>query len=173
MTEPKLVNHIEQYIGKTSTGYRSNGNNPISILRIEQTCIDDCSAVVSLGLSLHTQYEIVILSKKEQLDYAKDMVAILAESFLQNEFKIEYKSLIGPLGLIPGTSDKTAFLLIPPIYFDEKFNQLNEPFVSFVWAVPVTNKEVDYINQYGIDSFLEQLEINDPDLSDLNRLEVI
>lgn len=173
MNEPKLVTYIENYIGKITSAYRNNKETKFSILRIEQTRIEDCSAAVSLGLSNFINKEIIITCKLNQLDDAKDIAAVLTEAFASGEFKADYKALIGPFGLISGTQNKTAFLLIPPIYFDEIISKYDDGSFGFIWAIPVTDNEVNFINKSGVDSFLDLIEAVDPDLTDLNRLEIV
>lgn len=173
MSDLELISHIENYVGKITSGYKPVSQPAFSILAINQTVIDDCSATMSLGLSLRLQVEVMVLSKMEQMSAAKDIVGMLSEAMLNNEVSADYKTLIGPFGLVPGIKNKTAFLLIPPIYFDEKFNRYKGSPVTFVWAIPISDREVDFIRQLGVGRFLEAMETTDSDLSDLDRQDAV
>jgi hypothetical protein len=62
-----------------------------------------------------------------------------------------------------------------PVFFDDGFATYGEssPSTVIVWALPIYQREVDYIEKNGWEAFENLLEEKDPDLCALDRTPII
>ncbi len=68
-----------------------------------------------------------------------------------------------------------ATLCLPPLYFPESFEVYEHDLEStmFLWLVPITREELQYVREGGGQRFQELLVERDPDLLDLARESIV
>ncbi|MFF3845014.1 suppressor of fused domain protein [Streptomyces sp. NPDC002328] len=79
-----------------------------------------------------------------------------------------------PMPLIPGGA-MTALYAAQPVCFDDGFGSVvleNGVETSLVWLVPIGDSEAAFVREKGWDVFEEELGRQDPDLFDLERVEM-
>lgn len=71
---------------------------------------------------------------------------------------------------VVGTYPATAIFFYNPIYFPEALAMMpGQPPVVFVWMIPITNAEAEWVASEGAGRFNDLLLERDPDLMDLQR----
>jgi len=83
--------------------------------------------------------------------------------------------MIGPQNpLIPGVEANSVYCTAP-VPFDERLATYDgsAPLTVFVWALPITGDEAEFVMRNGWSRFEELLESREPDLWDLNRPSIV
>lgn len=83
--------------------------------------------------------------------------------------------VIGPRGLLVAGSQLAALYASIPTWFPDSFASCTtgSGTVVFVWLIPISCEEADFIRQNGWNVFEETLQQCDPDLSDLLRASTV
>lgn len=178
-----LLNHVEENIGTIKEGWiLPKQNKNIQVVKIEPKDIPESNCFLSIGLS-NTLYPLNRSEKKIRLELflllPNDHEPSYAPSIIEDamiEMQISGKAflrgdVIGPKGEIFENSKMTALYVAPPICFDEKTAgfKIAKSEVIFMWLVPISTTESDYIKRNGWESFEDILENNEIDVLDIFR----
>lgn len=76
--------------------------------------------------------------------------------------------------IVKGSAMEALFFYSPVYFPDEMYlYDMTDPPVVFAWAIPVTQKEAEFIEENGHEAFSDLLNDEDPDLADLLRESVV
>lgn len=178
-----FINHVESYIGEIEKGWVLPGHDDtLQVVKIMPKDIADTSCYLTLGVSDNryrlsnsdrsSRFEFLLLVPKEhEVTYAPSILddVIIAmknkgEAFLRGD-------IIGPKGILFNNTDKTALYVAPPMCLDENLNgfTIEGDEVVFVWLVPISTQECEFIARMGWESFEDALEENEVDVLDFDR----
>lgn len=174
--DPELVSKAKHPVSGEAAGF--------SIARYADVPAEDAAVLSTLGLS-----DQIVTS--EEGDIRQELIVccwrnLVNDKLYQRLFNLaqyiaEEKAAI-PIGtvfdleepLLQG-SPLQGILFFAPVYFPEEFFYLTEvdPTVEFLWAIPITQAEMDFIEIHGVDAFDVLLEEHDPDLMDFHRDSIV
>lgn len=94
-------------------------------------------------------------------DVAADLVA-------RGEALLRGSACAGPFKMPAAMSDLYCAI---PVFFPDEFQAWrgSDPPTVFVWLVPITTAERQFVEAKGWEAFEQLLEVQDPDLLDLDR----
>ena len=185
MNTPPIIEHIEENLGRipekgAGTTIEINGTK-VHLLKFKNQPIDFVTTICTCGLSKH-----IFSNSKGKLSqeilfgyfsaYESDkwnaLLSVICEDLLKTHDAFSMGQLYDvPGSLFPNNSISALYCSFPAFYGDEiwKCNQ-TDPDTYFIWLFPVTDKEVEYINKNGAESFEEEiLMVQQPRLFDLKR----
>lgn len=186
----KLRSHLEEIFGIPSDLARArqflNGKKAaFDIYRFEDVPYEGAITLCSIGMSEAElqqpddsliRNEILFATYPEFLN--DDLYNLLFQAgtmFVEEQRAITLGHLMELEEPVAEGSLMEALLFYSPVYFPEEIYKYAEvsPPVVYAWAIPVTRKEMIFIEENGHEAFSELLEATDPDLLDLHRESVV
>jgi len=123
----------------------------------------------------HNEFEILMASYTKN-EYIPNILSTCAFFIIKNDWKIQHGTVFEKMveEYYPKSDVQHIYFTQPYIWEDklEDF-QINEKYVKFLLAVPITDKELEYINQNGYEEFENRLEENNVDIFDIKRKSII
>jgi hypothetical protein len=177
---PPLIRYLEDHLGPISSGFKVEGER-VQLSRFENQPVHGATTLTTLGLSNHELHladggslreELIVAARKEsEIDYLGRALHGIAKDILERHHALLRGDVLGPRGPVVPDSTLEAFFCIHPAYWPESFDLFEGPEfeVGFLWLVPITKKESDYIANEGWKPMLDKIEAQDPDLLDLKR----
>lgn len=175
--------HMETSFGRVEKGWRiSTPSNDVQVIKTTPGYISDANIYVSLGLSnspyplrnsgRHVRCELFFILPGE-CDFLhipsiiEDVVTVMEKSgtaFLRGD-------VIGPKGELFEGHDFTSLYVAPPFLLpDESYGFMIEgEEVLFMWLVPITTAECEFVRQYGWERFEDRLEEMEVDVINIDR----
>lgn len=181
-----IIEHAEKYLGEITRGWKdedSEGN--LQIVSFQDRPGESATTFLSLGLSDHVLDISDTKSVRHELVFSIYSMAIstMVVSFLfslceaiSNRGKAVLRGEVIPLSSeIAKRIGFEAVYCAIPVFFDDGFATYGEssPSTVIVWALPIYQREVDYIEKNGWEAFEDLLEEKDPDLCALDRTPII
>ncbi len=181
-----LVEHIEQFCGRILGGYTLDENGekaPFQVVRTEGGPVPGVQTICTLGLSnfalasKHSgkliRHELVLLTRRnvESTNLAALVQQVGLEALTRSNAYLRGE-VLGPRTSLTDNSTTTAFYLAQPVYFPDGFHVFtldDDQQVVFVWLVPITTLEANFIENHGWERFEKELLKQNPDLLDFNR----
>lgn len=180
-----VINHIEKFLGKMAWGYSIQGFDfitKIQVARFDNQPMQGATTFVTTGLSskrlTQTDYsnirqELVFCFRGDEslFEEIAKLLGLIASDVITSGQALIRGQVLGPAGPLFTKSTLKALYITYPVYFPEEFHKFlgSRPQTSFVWLVPIHSSENHYINTCGWSSFENALEVQDPDLLDLDR----
>lgn len=176
-----VAEHIESVLGELNFGW-SDTEHGIQIIRFNSVPEHGIDTYMTLGLEkriLKTLSgkdirQILIISAHDKIltDKIVSVLMSAADYIINSGKSVARGQVLGGLAeFIDGTSFH-ALYATNPSHLPEQLTQIEIedgiPLI-FVYFIPITESEVQYIQRYGWGSFEEHLEANDPDIWDLYR----
>lgn len=177
-----LISHIENMLGQLEQGWTFRaGSSPVQVVRFRNQPFDGVMTYVTLGLSN------VLLSMPDGREIRQELVFTAYEAFAAEEiasFLLSFcdyvlarkqallrGDVVGPSApLIPNVTVNSVYASIP-VVFDESFStyKKSSPHTVMVWLVPLLKEEANFVRANGWSHFEDVLELENPDLMELNR----
>ncbi len=185
MNTPPIIEHIEKNLGRISE--KDSGTTveiigtKVHFLKFKNQPIESVTTICTCGLSKH-----IFSNSKGKLSqevmfgyfsvYESDKWNALLSVICEDLLKTHDAFYLGQLYDVPGTlfpnKKFSALYCSFPAYYGDEIWKCNrtDPNTYFIWLFPVTEKEVEYIEKNGAESFEEDIVmIQQPRLFDLNR----
>jgi len=179
----KLIEHMEMYLGEIQdgwTGASSDHESAFQVARFKNGAIDG-HCFSTIGLSNHVVHSVKSGKKFrcELMMMAHDGVNVLpaildqvAHEMLDSGVVLLRGDVIGPRGRIFERSDMSCLYVTNPVYLPDEFCICEVPElgpVLFIWLVPITEAEGNFVRASGWEAFEDLLQDDDPDLLDIYR----
>jgi hypothetical protein len=176
----KLYDHIEKHLGKIVEGWApETGKFNIQVVRFDATPLKGVSTYSTLGLS---NFVLNINEKKVRQEFVFSVYDHYSASEVAS-FLMTFAEYIADTGngLLRGSIKMGGALIDDavsngvyasvPVFFADEFNVFDStvPPVVFVWLIPISDKDADFIEANGWNEFEDRLEQNDCDFWSLNR----
>ncbi|MER7080961.1 Suppressor of fused protein (SUFU) [Saccharopolyspora kobensis] len=176
---PGLLEHLEQRLGpvqqvESAKSDRGNRGYDLAFYRAEESSV---STVVTNGLRFQTitsmmPEELVCSLRSDQQHIAHYLVDSIASMIIRNRTGMEYGSIFqNDQPIIEGTEITAVIAHTSPL-FDEAFNLFpndQAPTLQLISLVPITNAEVEFVENEGADTLFEVFHLNRTDLFDVRR----
>jgi hypothetical protein len=181
-----LVHHVETFLGPIDKGWKLNDSSTgIQVVGFYDKPFEGATTYVTIGFSQHVlpmpngrsvREELVVSAYKE---YAAGAIASFLLTFcdhiLSKHQALLRGDVIGPSGPIIPTVPVNAVYSAMPVLFDSGFATYTgtTPPTVLVWLIPIHAVEASFVRSDGWNKFEDMLEINNPDLLDLERKPII
>jgi len=181
-----LPEHIATFLGSIENAWHIETEaHELQVVKTPNHPARGVSAYATLGMSntvlrmpgSRTVRQELVFAAHERFS-APDIAAFLlafGASILSLGEALLRGDMIGPQNpLIPGVS-ATSVYCTAPVPFDERLATYDgsDPPTVFVWILPATSDEAEFVMRNGWSKFEELLESREPDLWDLNRPSVV
>jgi hypothetical protein len=181
-----LPEHIAAYLGRVEDAWHLETETPgLEVVKTSNHPVRGACAYATLGLSntvlrmpgSRTVRQELVFATYERFS-APDIASFLltfGASILSLGEALLRGDMIGPQNpLIPGVS-ATSVYCTAPVPFDERLATYDgsDPPTVFVWILPATSDEAEFVMRNGWRKFEELLESREPDLWDMNRPSVV
>lgn len=183
--EPLLVQHLEQHIGKILHGWSTDARgNHVAFQVVQLENVLGVNAYSTLGLSKYSlQSRVTRKSIRSELimlcrdggDSIPGVLQQVGQELVNQEKALLRGDVIGPKNaLIPGSQLRALYASIP-VYLPDSFGrcEAEQGPVVFIWLIPISLPEVEYVRNRGWDAFEKVLQKQDPDLTDFFRQSVV
>ncbi len=167
-----ILNHYEKFLGYYSD-VKVFGDEKRNVqMLIYNKIFDECLTVASLGISkyLEGQFE-VIMSVDSDFESAYTVLANAIFYMIQNQKNIYDGCLINGIENIDKSfferHGKSAVYFTYPFCFPEGFYKNGE--ITFLLAFFISEEEVNFIKQNGVEAFEEYLEASNIDVFEIDR----
>lgn len=181
-----LPEHISTFLGSIEDAWPAEADSQgLHVVKTSNTPAQGVTAYATLGMSNtilrvpgeRTARQELVFAAYDRFpapDIAAFLLAFgatvlsLGEALLRGD-------MIGPQNaLIPGVAANSVYCT-SPVPFDGGLATYDgsEPPTVFVWILPVTGEEAEFVMRNGWSKFEELLESREPDLWDLNRASVV
>jgi antitoxin YqcF len=181
-----LPEHIATFLGKLEDSWHlETGSHDLQVVKASNQPAPGVTAYATLGMSHavlrmpggRTVRQELVLAAYERFPPASvaSFLLTFGASILSLGEALLRGDMIGPQNaLIPGVAANSIYCTAP-VPFDERLATYDgsEPLTVFVWALPVTGDEAEFVMRNGWSKFEELLESREPDLWDLNRPSVV
>ena len=107
----------------------------------------------------------------DQTEIIPQHIISFAESIIKSNKGLMRGEVVGPgIPFVPG-SDKIGLYMTIPVFFEDSFFVDNDsvPPVVYVWMMPVTGEEIDFIQKNGWGKFEDILEGKSDQFWDIKR----
>lgn len=160
--------------------YNSDESKSIDIGIIKESKYKDLKIIISIGLNsldLHLEkdgkkvcVELIASSMNDENDFLEHILSTTAFEIMDSK-KCRYGSIFENIILMYNSNlEMKHVLLLSPAIFDEfKSIETDDKIVAWLYIVPISDNERDYIYENGIDSFDSLLEQKNVDVLDYNR----
>jgi hypothetical protein len=187
---PPLAQHIEKYLGTIQSAWTRSAERkemPFHVLKCSGGMVDEATAFCTFGLS---DFAMQPLAPHEPEWIRHELMILVPQSFGDRNIPV----LLQQLGLRALNRDKayapgdiasgegeifkglpfTAFFTAFPNSLPDEFRVYDPPdrpreSVAFLWMIPVTPSEADFVKTNGGEKFEEILEAENADMVDLGR----
>jgi hypothetical protein len=123
----------------------------------------------------HNEYEILMASYTKN-KYIPNILSTCAFYIIKNKWKTKWGNVFEKIveEYYPKSAIKHLYFTIPYIW-EEKLEgfKVKEKSVKFLFAVGITDSELEYINKNGYKEFENRLEENNVDVFDIKRKSII
>jgi hypothetical protein len=177
-----LPEHIERYLGKIEYGWSLKGEmDEVQAVKISNVPVQGVVAYSTLGLSRNilrmprdrtVRIELLFAAYER---YESSKIASFLLTFGQYVVSGKRSPLrgdvIGPeKPLIPGVRSDSIYCALPVMFNPglATFSESSPPTV-FIWLMPITNLEADFVRTKGWNAFEDCFVRNQPDFWDLDR----
>jgi len=184
------IEYLEQFLGETAYGWSKDAGGsdlPFQIVKYNGGPFPGTVSYTTLGLSniplqspvsdKKIRHELVFVADSQFGD--RNIPGILqqvANQAIQRNTAYVRGNVIGPYGVLFEGSELEALYVSIPVYFPDVFHVFddaeNGPIVQ-VWLLPITRREVLFVQENGWDAFEDVLERINPDLVDFARGSVV
>lgn len=187
-TSGGLIEHIERHLGTIIEGWPEEIDGvaaPCMVVRTERGPTDGSQTLVTLGLSKSllalsddrtVRLELVVAFRdRARVGHFPGVLRDLARECVQRGKAVARGQVLGPRGTLVEDTRLAALYVSNPVYFPAPFRRFDPPSggpIVFVWLVPITAAEADYVGTHGWQAFEQRLEEVDPDLLDFDRADV-
>jgi suppressor of fused protein SUFU len=187
VTRKRVREHIRKTLGPISREWeeRADGSAlPFAIAQVDEQPASRAVTFVTMGLSeSDLRFPSGKPTRQELLfscygaDVEKNIQGLLAGLAMERVSKqraFARGDVEGPAGpLFPSTRFEALYASLPA-YFSDTFanNSATVPPTHFMWLVPITPGEAEFVNREGWSAFEDLLVKQDPDLLDLRRAEI-
>jgi Suppressor of fused protein (SUFU) len=182
---PTLVRHIEERLGPVQEGWRRDAegkNVPFLVARLGGTKeLPPGSYFSTLGLSdfplrsRRSEKQIrmeLLMTSKDAGGFIPGVLQQVGRQLIESGSALLRGDVIGPRDPLAEGSELTALYAAIPVYFPPGMDGFESERTGegvFVWLVPISTSEAEYIRTNGWSAFEDRLEEQDPDLADLRR----
>lgn len=179
-----IIEHIENFLGKVSRGWKdNNSNSDVQIICIENSPYQFVNTFLTLGMSNHVlklagekkvRQELIMPLSCTITPSEKWVVSCLlyiCELILKNhEAPLRGQVLHLPSKITDNLGIDAVYCAIP-MFLDESFSIFREsdPPTIMIWVIPIYKSEVDFINSNGWEKFEDILESKNPNLFTVKR----
>lgn len=180
-----LPEHIEKYLGVIESGWSIKEEvGEVQVVKVPNCPMAGVAAYSTIGLSWTELAMPDDRSVRQELifaayeTYAATKIASFLLSFgkyvLSTGRALLRGNVVGPhQPLIPGVQANSIFCTLP-VMFDARLKTFSdsEPATVFVWLVPITSAESQFVRLHGWNKFEDLLEKEQPDFWNLDRASV-
>lgn len=186
--DPLLIRHIEAYLGRIERGWKMDADlhgMPFQAVRLSGENLPKAKYFSTLGLSnfplkSRTSDKTIlcelVMATHDDGGMSPSLLHQVGQEVVESGHAPLRGDVIGPRGsLIEGATTEALYASIP-VYFPDEFASCmikGTGTVIFIWLIPITDKEADFVNRSGWDAFEDLLEKEDPDLLDLFRSSIV
>jgi hypothetical protein len=176
----EVLNYVEEEFGPAEFVWHRDKEGEllrVAVAKFNDVPMKNCSTFVTLGLShtpLHQETGKDI--RQELLMHAFEyddlsiaaLLSVLAEQIKEKQQALKNRSVIT---ISEPIANKSAFYVTSPRYLSKEFgvNSATTPITLFVWCIPITDEEKEFVSRYGPEAFEDLLEKKDPDLTIISR----
>lgn len=178
-----FLEHMEKSFGKVKKGWKiSTLSNDVQVVKTTPGCIDNVNIYVSLGLSNfpfplrksggRVRCELfIILPEEFSVLHAPSIIEDLVAMMEKSGTAFSRGDAIGPKGKLFEGREFTSIYVAPPFLLpDESYGfMIEEEEVLFMWLVPITTAECEFVRQYGWEIFEDRLEKMEVDVINIDR----
>jgi len=180
-----LFTHIDGYLGRIDAGWSFRDEaGGVQIVKVSNCPVVGVIAYSTLGMSWtelkmprgrRVRQELVFAAYER---YPSSKVASFLLTFCRHTLSTGSALLRGdavqPYRPFPGVAAESVYCTIPML-FDPRLKTFtdSEPPTVFVWLVPTTRAETEYVRTNGWNKFEDHLEIDQPDFWNLDRESLI
>lgn len=187
-----LPEHIATFLGKPEDSWhletgslRASARADLQVVKTSNQPVKGVTAYATLGMSHdvlrmpgnRTTRQELIFAAYERFA-AQDIASFLltfGASVLSLGEALLRGDMIGPQNpLIPGVAANSVYCTVPvPFEPGLATYDASDPPTAFVWVLPATGEEAEFVMRNGWSKFEELLESREPDLWDLDRASVV
>ena len=181
-----IIEHAEKFLGSVSRGWKEKISlDSMQVILFERSPFDSVDTFMTAGLSHHelkisdekkVRQELVLpVSGTGIAEMVVSLLLYICDLILRDHGAI----LRGQVIRLPANvADKLGFDCVYcaiPVFMEDEFATFDGPQPSkvFVWVIPISNSEADYIDANGWSQFEDLLEEKGPDLFSLERQAIV
>ncbi|WP_223936230.1 suppressor of fused domain protein [Arthrobacter sp. StoSoilB5] len=184
-----LIEHLEHFLGRIQGGGpagKTPEGNVVSLAVYEPVSEGGSVHYSTIGLSKlvrfsiaeggETSTELLMTSSRPEASSVMGsiLVQVTGESLESGE-PLSAGDVIGPRGRMFDGSEMEAIFVRAPEHLPEAFSPLRvgDQDIQFLWLVPITGPEAQYINEHGVGAFESIVKQQRPAFEDVHRQSVI
>ena len=182
----KIADHSLKFIGGNPEVYEYNNDNKshsIDVASFYDSKYEDAVVVSTIGLSDYDigfivedkplRTELLAIADKD-CDFIQNVIATVAYEIMDYGYA-EYGQIIDDVvsEYISDVDVKHILLLSPPFWEDYEALDTEEVVVTWLFVVPITDDEKEYIISNGVDAFDKLMEEKNIDILDFNRKSIV
>ncbi|MBF0788313.1 MULTISPECIES: suppressor of fused domain protein [unclassified Streptococcus] len=181
-----VANHILKSVGgipKVDRFYNSNKSQFIDIFQSQDRPINTINTLATIGLSMYSidrkfldkselRVEFIAASPRENLLFA-NVLATCSFNIISGEYTCS------PGTVFPNIIERyfencnmKHIMFVPPFLWNIEDLIFDDRTVTWLMAVPISDKELDYLRNNGSDKLEQLFEIQQIDFYDLNRPDI-
>jgi hypothetical protein len=181
-----LISHIESTLGQIEQGWSfEECSESVQVVRCRNQPFDSVVTYLTVGLSNFSssmpqgrkiRQELVFTANE---NFSARQIASFMLTFsnyiLARNQALLRRDIIGPSEpLISDVAVNSVYASIP-VLFDESFSTYTDssPHTVMVWLIPLLTEEANFVKDRGWSLFEDVLELENPDLMDLNRGSIV
>jgi suppressor of fused protein SUFU len=184
-----VPDHLERYLGQIRRGWSTDSAGqaiPFQVVEFEHGPFDQTAAFATLGLGRqplhsrvsgrHIQHELVMAARLGGSNsFLPGIVIDCGLAVIASGTALLRGDVIGPRGPIAPGSEMEALYASNPVYFPDGFEVVDDGngTTVFVWLVPISRAEAEYVRQHGWEAFEQLLDEKQPNLVDLGRRSIV
>jgi len=180
-----LIQHLESYLGTIDVGWSRTADGEdlsFQVVRFGAGALPGCVVFSTLGLSsvalpsresgkLVRHEFVMIVPERLQDGPVPGLLQQVGLEVMEAGSPLLRGDVVGPRGPLFAMSSMEALYASVPVYLPDDFAQVDD--VVFVWLVPVSQAEANFVAANGWSAFEDRLVEAGPDLIDVDRLSIV
>ena len=172
-----LIGHIERNLGTIIGSWKLPEEDGLQVLKFQHRPFEGVDTYCSLGMSnnvltlnngrdIRQEFIFSVDSKKYKEEEVASFLLTCCQGIKRSGVGVLRGELIGPgESVIPDVKSNSLYCSIP-VFFQDSFNvyHSDSDSVVFVWLLPLTNSDFNYVNNSGWNDFEDKLEEVDLDM---------
>jgi hypothetical protein len=187
MTRVRIRDHIRNTLGPITREWEEENDGarlPFSIVEVAGQPTTHAVTFATVGLSdaalhfpsgkLARQELVFACHDSSRHENIHGLLGVVALDRTKDGNALARGEVKGPAGLLPGATRLEALYASLPAYFPDSFAlaRSTEPATHFLWLIPITVGEAEFVRREGWSRFEDLIVQQDPDLLDLERSEI-
>ena len=184
MNNREIAKYSCDFIGgikpKVNTWYNENNSKKIDIMTIKESKLKNIKVCATIGLNevnIHQiledkpiTIELIAASYPEENDFLEKIISTVAFEIMDLK-RCKYGTILkNIINMYNNNYEMKHILLLTPVFWDNyKSLETSEKIIAWLYLVPISDKELEYINENGIDKFDKMLEEKKVDILEYKR----